>query len=194
MSKKRDIQHSILIVSDSEQYAALVKNTLPAGRFLSIEVRKNGSLARRSILEKDYDMVVLNTPLPDENGIDFAMDITSEKHTGVLILTPREIYDAVVDHVTDRGILVLPKPADRKEIENSIRLLTAIQDRIRNVRFEVEKLQDKMDEMRLINKAKFFLVEEKHMTEDEAHRYIGKYAMDHGISRYRAALDILDDF
>ncbi|MBR2088418.1 MAG: ANTAR domain-containing protein, partial [Oscillospiraceae bacterium] len=38
-------------------------------------------------------------------------------------------------------------------------------------------VQDKMDQMRLIDKAKFMLIEEKHISEDEAHRMIGKVAI-----------------
>ena len=37
------------------------------------------------------------------------------------------------------------------------------------------------------------LMEHRHMTEAEAHRYIGKQAMDHGMSRKRIAQEILDD-
>ena len=50
-----------------------------------------------------------------------------------------------------------------------------------------------MDQMRLVNKAKFMLIEEKHISEDEAHRMIGKVAMDNGISRGKAAQKIIDD-
>ena len=47
--------------------------------------------------------------------------------------------------------------------------------------------------MRVVNKAKLVLINKKKMSEDEAHRYIGKLAMDNGISRGRAAERILDD-
>jgi response regulator NasT len=50
-----------------------------------------------------------------------------------------------------------------------------------------------MEELRLVSKAKVLLVEKKKMTEDEAHRLIGKQAMDQGISRRRAAQRLLDD-
>ena len=62
---------------------------------------------------------------------------------------------------------------------------------------ELEKknrvLEEKLEEMRLVSKAKFLLVERDHMTEDDAHRLIGKMAMDNGISRGSAARRILED-
>ncbi|MBQ9443602.1 MAG: ANTAR domain-containing protein, partial [Lachnospiraceae bacterium] len=53
--------------------------------------------------------------------------------------------------------------------------------------------EEKIEELRIVSKAKILLVEKKKMTEDEAHRYIGKQAMDRGVSRRRIAERILDD-
>ena len=58
---------------------------------------------------------------------------------------------------------------------------------------KIQKAEEKLEELKIVNQAKFLLIEKKHMTEDEAHRYIGKQAMDGGISRGRAAQRILDD-
>ena len=58
---------------------------------------------------------------------------------------------------------------------------------------KVQNAEEKVQEIRLIDKAKFLLVEQRHMTEDEAHRYIGKNAMDHGVSRKRIAQQIIDE-
>ena len=54
-------------------------------------------------------------------------------------------------------------------------------------------LEEKMEELRVVSKAKILLVERKHMSEDEAHRYIGKCAMNRGVSRRKIAEEILDD-
>ena len=45
----------------------------------------------------------------------------------------------------------------------------------------------------MVSRAKLLLVEKKHMTEDEAHRYIGKLAMDGGVSRGIAARQIVEE-
>ena len=50
-----------------------------------------------------------------------------------------------------------------------------------------------MEELRVVSRTKITLIEKMNMSEDEAHRFIGKYAMDNGISRGRAATMILDD-
>ncbi|MBQ5375528.1 MAG: ANTAR domain-containing protein, partial [Lachnospiraceae bacterium] len=50
-----------------------------------------------------------------------------------------------------------------------------------------------MEELKTVSRAKILLMEKKHMTEEEAHRYIGKQAMNNGVSRGNMALEIIED-
>ena len=51
-----------------------------------------------------------------------------------------------------------------------------------------------MEDIRVMNKAKWFLIEQLKMTEQEAHRYIEKQAMDLGLTRRQVALNILKTY
>ena len=191
MPRRSDINHSILIVSDSERFVTIVKNSLVG--FTTIDVRKNASAARRCALERYYNIMVIDSPLSDEMGESLAIDIAEKSHTSVLLVTPQELFDSLTEEVTDYGVLVVPKPFPTGRIDKAVRYLISIQDRY----FEMEKkrlsLEDKMEELRLVSKAKILLVEREHMTEDEAHRFIGKQAMNRGVSRRKIAEEILDD-
>ena len=191
MSKKDDFYHSILIVSASEQFDQIVKKSL-AG-FTTIDIRKSTSLARRCILERYYDIVVINSPLPDETGEDFAIFVTERCNASVLLVTPQDVFEDALNRVTDNGVLIVPKPSPRGRIDKAIRYLVAVQDKIHLIEQKARTAEEKMEEMRTVNKAKFILVEKKHMTEDDAHRLIGKMAMDNGVSRGRAARMIIDE-
>ena len=68
------IQHSVLIISGAQQFTALARASLPAGRFSSIEVRTDAAAARRCLLERDFDLVLIQAPLPGENGLGLALD------------------------------------------------------------------------------------------------------------------------
>ena len=191
MAGKDDIYHSILIVSQSEQFNSVVRQSLVG--ISSIDCRKSAATARRSILERYYDIIVINGPLQDETGESLALDAAEKSNALVLLAIPREIYEDVQDHVTDHGVLVIPKPLTRSRVDKAIRYLTAVQKKIHVLERKNVKAEEKLEEMRIINKAKFLLVEQRHMTEDQAHRFVGKQAMDHGISRKRAAQSIIDD-
>ncbi|MCR4657237.1 MAG: ANTAR domain-containing protein [Lachnospiraceae bacterium] len=191
MPRKNDMCNSILIVSSSEQFVMAVKRSLTG--FITIDVKKSASLARRSILERYYDLIAVNAPLPDETGEDFAIDAAEKSSASVLLVVPQEVFEDALTRVTDYGILVVPKPAPRGRIDAAIRYLTAVQNRMHDLEKKNTALEEKIEELRTVSKAKLLLVEKKHMTEDEAHKYIGKQAMDNGISRGRAAKMLLDE-
>ena len=198
MSMRENLEnYSILIISGSEQYTSLVKNSLPEGRFLAIDQKKNASSGQRSVLEREYDFVVINTPLPDENGIELALDLASKNSFGVLVLTPVEIYEDVKEYLINEGVFVERKPTDKVHLKQMLRLLFGVQKKVRRAKAEAGEIRRKLEENKIVTRAKFILIEDKKMTEDEAHRYIGKIAMDHGVSRRRVAEDIIesrDDF
>ncbi|MBE6015229.1 MAG: ANTAR domain-containing protein [Lachnospiraceae bacterium] len=190
MSRKEDIQHSILIVSASEQFDAIVKKSLKD--FITVDSRRSGTPARRCTLEKDYDLVVINAPLQDESGEELAKD-AAERGALVLLVVPSETYSDVVESVTDDGIMVISKPVHRGQIDKSIRYLVATRNRIITLQKKVRSVEEKMEELRVVSRAKILLIEKKHMSEDEAHKFIGKKAMDNGVSRKRIAEAIIDD-
>ena len=191
MPKKEDIQHSVLIVSAAESFDALVRRSLKG--FLMVDTRRNGASARRYILERYYDLVVINAPLPDETGEQLALDVAQQCSASVLLVAPADVFEEVLEHVTDFGILVLPKPMPRGRVDKAVRYLLALQSRIRPLEEKLRKEKEKAEELRIVNRAKFLLVEKKHMTEDEAHRLIGKMAMDRGFTRKRIAEELLDE-
>lgn len=183
--------HSILIVSASGQFDAIVKRSLKG--FTTIDVVKSGSLARRAVLEKEYDIMVVDFPLNDETGTDLVLDTAEKSRTSILIVVPKEVYEDVLEKVTDYGILVLPKPFPKGRVDKAVRFLAAVQTRSLKLEKKIISVEEKMEELRLVSRAKILLVEKKNMTEDEAHRYIGKAAMDNGVSRKRVAEKILED-
>lgn len=191
MQKKDDIYHSVLIVSASEQFDRLVKQSLK--NCITIDSKKSVSLARRNILERYYDLVLINSPLPDETGEDFAVDVTENTNASVLLVTAAAAFENVLLRVSDYGVLVVPKPSPRGRIDKAIRFLTAVQNRVRRIEKKMRTAEEKLEDLRIVTRTKCLLIEKKHMTEEQAHRLIGKWAMDNGISRRRAAEQILED-
>ena len=185
----RDKQHSILIVSTSEQFDRIVKRSLVG--YITIDTRKSAAMARRCILERNYDLVVINSPVPDESGEAFALFVTEQSNASVLLVTPHDLYEQVMDRLTDYGILVMAKPFPYGQTNKAIRFLTAVQNRMGSLAEQTQTLEEKMEEIRIISRAKLLLVEKQGMTEDAAHRFIGKQAMDQGVSRRRIARKLI---
>lgn len=183
-----------MIVSGSEQFDMIARKALPPGSYKTLDFKRSASAAKRQLLEKNYDIVLINAPLPDEMGHEFALDIAERYDSGILIALPPEIYGDVSDYVSGQGILTLPKVLDAAQLKRAVQFIGAVQEKIYRYEQRVMSVEEKMNEIRIVSKAKVLLVEKKHMTEENAHQYIGKMAMDHGVSRKKIAEQILEEW
>lgn len=185
-------RYSVLIVSSSEQFYTLAKKVLPDRRFGVVEVRKSASSARRELLVRDYDIVIINAPLQDGLGTDFVMDLVEKNVSGVIFAVPTEVYGNINDHLIDYGVLTVPKPVKTAELERMIKLLIALNDRVRKVQKKLKKANEKLDELKLVSRAKIKLVEQG-KSEEEAHEYIIREAMNKGLTKRQVAEEIVEE-
>ncbi len=191
MASASDRQNSILIVSASEQFLAAAKRAVSGKHFSVIDHKKSAANARREIYDRNYDIVLICAPLPDEMGHELALDISERSDASVILVVPGEIREDVTDSVIDDAVYVMAKPVDYMRLGRAIRFFLAVQGRIRKYEKKAMKLEDKMEEIRVVNRAKLYLMEKKGMSEDDAHRYIGKQAMDRGLTRKQVAEEIV---
>ena len=192
MAKHEDTQHSVLIVTSAAQFEAVARKSLRG--FVYTDCRQSASAARRCILERYYDLVIINGPLPDEQGLQLALDAADQCSASILLVVSSEIFEDAQERLTDHGVLVLAKPFSLGRLDKAIRFLLAVQNRRHLLEKRIRTVEEKMEEIRIVSRAKLLLVEKRKMTEEEAHRWIGKQAMDHGISRRRAAENLLDEY
>ena len=194
MGKHEDIQHSVLVVSSSEKFDEALKKAIPMNRVMALDFKRSSSSARRALLERYIDIVIINMPLLDESGFDLAMDITEKSNASVLVLAQAKEYEEVNENLTDLGVLVVSKPLPVSHIKQSIKFLMAGQQKFHKVEVKLERAKEKYEELRIVSRAKILLVQNKSMSEDEAHHYIEKQAMDNGASKKRIAENIIDDY
>ena len=55
-------------------------------------------------------------------------------------------------------------------------------------------LEEKMEEIRIVNRAKWLLISQLNMDEPQAHRYIEKQAMDRCVPKRRVAEEIISTY
>ena len=75
----------------------------------------------------------------------------------------------------------------------AVQMAAACCRRLDYLRQENDKLQDKIAQIRLVDRAKCYLIEHKGMSEAEAHRMIEKTAMDTRRDRAEVAAEILEE-
>jgi len=185
---------SVLIVSSSDKSIGLLSQLINSWAVTKITSTKSNGEARRLVNTIDYDLIIINTPLSDDFGDELATAITEMSSSGVILIIQNEIADEISAKVSDYGVLVVSKPIARQVFYQALKLAIASKKRMSGLISENNFLQKKIEEIRLVTKAKCVLIQYLNMTEEQAHRYIEKQAMDMRIARKEIAQKILDNY
>lgn len=183
--------YSVLIVSASQRVRTAISALLPAEGFDPICTANSVAAAKRAAAERAFDLVLINSPLPDDPGIRFAVDLSATDSTVAMLLVQRELYSEIYANVSQHGVFVLAKPTTSENAAAAVEWLVSARERLRKVEKKTLTLEERMEEIRLINRAKWALIHEMQMEEPEAHRYIEKQAMDRCISKRELAKEII---
>jgi response regulator NasT len=182
---------SVLIVSNTEKSLAYFMETLSLEPLQEIIIVSGGGEARRLMRERSFDLCVINAPLSDEFGDKLAALAASQGACQVILLARAEVFDEVSEQLGALGVFAIPKPMGRGVFANSVRLARAAFAKISVLRGENERLTQKLEDLRVVDRAKCLLVSCLRMTEPEAHRYLLKQAMDMRVTRLAVAQGVI---
>ena len=183
--------YSVLVVSDAEKFNSAVIRFLPQTQYSPVTFALSVSEAKRLVSERSFDMIIINAPLKDDSGARFAVDCCEMRTTIVMLLVRAEIYDQLRARLCRHGVFMLPKPASGRMVEQALDWMISARERLRDFENKNVTLEEKMEEIRVVNRAKLLLIEELKMTEADAHRYIEKSAMDNCITKKAFAQRII---
>jgi len=185
---------SVLIVSATAKPVEFIKSVLPKGEFSLVLTSASAGEAKRILLRTTVDIVIINAPLGDDNGMNLAADIVTDTGSGVLILVKPELYEEVSYKMEQYGILTLTKALNKQTLYQTIKLLSATSNKMKKLEESTAKLEKRLKEMKTINRAKGYLIEIENMSEEEAHRFIEKTAMDECVKKIEIAEKIIEKY
>ena len=186
--------YSVLIVTASDSFTEKIMPLLPVTDYWPVTTAHSNSEARRKILETAFDIVLINAPLPDDFGMRLAIDICTGSGAGVLLMVRNDQFDDVYARVVGYGVLTLSRPTSVQMVAQNLRILCATRERMRRMEEKQTAVEEKIEEIRLVNRAKWLLIECLGMTEPEAHRYIEKQSMDRRISKQEVAETVIKTY
>lgn len=193
MSLKERV-YSVLIVSASSRLNAAFSSLLPDFKYDPVHIVSSINSAKRAFAERAFDFVVINSPLPDDDGTRFAIDACNSRETVVLLMVRSELHDEIYYKVAEHGVFTLSKPTSKPTIITALDWMSSARERLRRSEKKTLSIEEKMEEIRIINRAKWLLISEIKMDEPGAHRYIEKQAMDRCISKREVAEEIIKTY
>lgn len=190
---QRKEERSVLVVSGSDKIYDYILDLLPQSDFYPVSHASSAGEARRMLVSQFYDILIVNTPLPDDFGIELALDYCDGPMC-IMLMVKEEIYNQVVYQVEDQGILTVSKPSSKNTIYSAVRFLCAMNSKYKRLEQKNRTLEEKMKDIRVMNRAKWLIIDKKGFSESEAHHYIEKLAMDRRISKREAAQEIISEY
>lgn len=183
-----------LLISHSEKGAALLGEIIKDEQYTDITVVGSADEARRLENCDNLDLICINAPLGDENGIELASEFALTTKASVVIIVPQKNADSIHDLLVEQGVLVVSKPINKQLFHRSLQFAECFKMRILRFSQENDSLKHMVEDIKIINRAKLLLITCLNMTEIQAHRYLEKQAMDLRISKLKVAKQVIQTY
>lgn len=103
----------VLLAGGTEKSRELLQTLAAPGSWECCKLCHSGGETRRALGEGEWSLLIINTPLGDESGLELAMEAAGRTMAAVLLLVKAELADAVAARVEESGVMVVPKPVPR---------------------------------------------------------------------------------
>ncbi len=186
--------NSALIISHSENGIDSIVKLLKIISCKKITTAKSIGEARRLISDSIFDLFIINSPVSNESGEELAKELVTNGLSQVIMIVKNDVYEYISGKVEDFGVITVSKPLNRNSLWVSLKLAKASYARLRNMQKLNSKLTKKIEDIKVVDRAKCILISHLSMAESDAHKYIEKKAMDTRLSRREIAENILKTY
>ena len=138
------------------------------------------------------DLLIAVMPLSDGTGIEGIIHV-AQRHPQLMtiLLVRQEAYEQVTYQCRNQQIFVIAMPFKRQILAEAASFMLRIRTVMDDKDKELVRLKKNLSEIRIITSAKIRLMQTRQMTEEEAHYYLEKEAMDRSLSKKEIAEEIL---
>ena len=182
--------HSVLVVSRDSKIISQISAFLVPPLF-ELTTTSDFNEARRLATERSFNIIIADSG--DGYDTDFAINL-ADSYSTILLLVPNEHFDEISYRVEGYGILTITKPFEPFYLYNMMKIAIAVQYKVQVLSSQTTKLKVKMEEIKQVNRAKMLLMQNMNMSEQEAHRYIEKEAMDRSMKKTAISEEIIKTY
>lgn len=168
----------VLIADDEALHNLALTSQLEALGHEVVATASNGKEAVRLAAEKEPDLAILDIRMPEMTGPEAATEITARRPIPIIILSAYSDNRTVEQATKSPVFHYLVKPVDPDDLAPAIAVARARFQEWLAVRADRDRLEHKLEERKIIERAKGLLMETRGFSEQEAYRFLQKTSQD----------------
>ena len=184
--------NNILIISTTENSSSEIQDLLNLNYDCNIVLCDDKNAAQNNIGKDEFDLCFIDMQNDDE-GVELAAGLVSNTLAGIIVLCDETSFE-LESAIEKFGIIIINKPIDDRLFLQSVKLAKAMKARLELYHRENLQLKNKINELRIVDRAKSVLMQYLNMTEAQAHHFIVKQAMNMRMTKAQIAQNILKTY
>lgn len=169
----------IVIVDDEPITRLDIRDILTEADFEVCGEAADGFEAIEVCRRENPDLVLMDIQMPVLDGLKAAKKIAQDKlATSIVFLTAYSDRENTEKAKKMGATGYLVKPIDEKSLVPTLEVAIAKGRQTKDLEYEIELLRTKLEERKIIERAKGVLAQTMEITEEEAYRHLRKLSMD----------------
>ncbi|MDR2089902.1 MAG: ANTAR domain-containing protein [Clostridiales Family XIII bacterium] len=185
---------TVLVISATEKSRAYFLEFLRDCQYDDISSAESAAEAVARMDAREYDLCIINAPLPDADGVELALRAVRKGNSQGLLIAPEDRAEGARAAVEPAGVFVVAKPLRRAALGNAVHSMVVAHNRMSAMREQNATLLQKLEDTKHINRAKSILITGLKMSEPQAHRFIEKQAMERRITKGEVARRVISTY
>lgn len=169
----------IVIVDDEPVTKMDIQELLEEAGYSVVGQASNGFEAISECQKHQPDLVVMDIKMPILDGLKASKKIMHDHLAGGILLLTAFYDKEFIEQAKQVGALgYLVKPLDEKSFIPTVEMCISRAKDIQSLNQQVEEVSKKLEDRKVIDKAKGLLMKEKKIAEPEAYNLLRKLSMD----------------
>lgn len=176
----------VLIVNEKRD-TSIYKDLFPSSLYAPFTILDTPLQAKQRLTNEHFDLVWLH----EIRQPQVAKEIAATYDTCVLLFVKPQIYDQLIYQMRDSKVFVFTYPISKAILVQIIGMIEQFMEETNRLEKKVVQMQKKLKDIKEIDRCKMELMHYFHWSEEKAHHYIEKSAMNAGLSKIQIAHTLL---
>ena len=185
------MSYSTLIVSPYRKFTDNLQQILIDNDFTDLCIAESYNDAKRLADSRPFDVILIRLSSPDEASLARAARELSQKSTCTAVFTSPDSYDKLFDMLSPSGVYLIPLSPSKQMLLYSLDWLKAGCERVKQHTSKTLTFDEKIRQLREVNRAIWLLIEREQISEEEAQRRLEDMAKTKNITKAEAAQRVI---